>query len=401
MSTSKINEQVNKPFSVFSYGFRPFFLAAGIYAILSLVPWMLYLFDFIQPKITMYVWHAHEMLFGFVAAAISGFLLTAIPKWTNTPPLSGTGLKLFFIYWIVGRIAFWLILFFDHPIFTNLLFLDLILPVLQGLRISRIIIKSKNYRNLIIVAIIGTLALANFLIILELNQVIDGIGKIGSILAPNIIMLMIAIIGGRITKNFTQNYYNKAGIQYTVKTFSLIEFLAISLLVFQVAADILFQNSHLSSSVTLFAAVIHTVRWSLWRGLHTRKNPLLCVLHVAYFALIVALFLKSAEHWFSLPNHIYIHVFALGAAGLFIMAVMSRATLGHTARELKANTTTVIAYVLIILAAFTRTGTEFLDPAYFNTGMALTTVLWSTGFIFFVFVYGPMLVRPRIDGLPG
>lgn len=398
----QIEEPLNKrePFSIFSYGFRPFFLAAGIYAILPLIPWALYLTGNFDPNIPLQSWHAHEMLFGFVAAAISGFLLTAIPNWTNTPPLTGKGLKHFFCFWLSGRIAFWLFLFIDHPFIGTLLFLDLLLPVAQGIRITRIFAATKSKRNFIFIGIMGGLAIANLLVILDLNGFTQGTAQLGAIFAPNIIMITIAVIGGRVTPNFTRSYLQQKGIANNIRSFPIIEKLAIGLLVLNALADLMVPHSSISYGVALLACAVHAVRFSGWQMHKILHQPILWVLHIGYLWLILALFFKGSEALLDLPYHLYLHAFTLGAVGMYMLGIMARASLGHTGRPLIVSKTITAAYLLVLCAAIIRVTVSFY-PEYYVQGMVAAIVCWVIAFTLYVWVYAPILTRPRVDGKPG
>lgn len=397
----EISEPAQKEkFSIFSYGFRPFFLAAGIYAILPLIPWALFLSGNFDPEIPLQSWHAHEMLFGFVAAAISGFLLTAIPNWTNTSPLTGSGLKKLFLFWLSGRIAFWLFLIFPHPIFGYLLFLDLLLPIAQGIRITRIITSTGNKRNLIFIGIMSVLAMANLLVILDLNNITNNTAQIGAILAPNIIMIMIAVVGGRVTPNFTRSYLQQQNIKANIRTFPIIEKLAIGLLALNAVIDIIIPHSTTSYTIALIACAIHTIRFSQWESLKTLNDPIVWILHLGYAWLVVTLFLKGAEGFMDIPYNLYLHAFTVGAVGTYILGIMTRATLGHTGRPLQVSTTIRVAYLFILTAATIRIMTPFYTEFY-TSGMMLTTALWVGAFALYLWVYVPILTSPRIDGKEG
>lgn len=393
-----------KYFSIFSYGFRPFFLLAGVYAIIPILPWGLYLSGHLQPTVSLQTWHAHEMLFGFVTAGISGFLLSAIPNWTNTPPITGKNLKLLVYYWLIGRFVFWLYLFFDNPIFGYLLFLDLILPVSLTLMFSKVFITTGNKRNFIFIGILLALASANLLVLCELNGLLEEFNfawaGIGGIFATNIIMIAIAVIGGRVTPNFTRNYLQLKNSAFTICKPSYIEKPAILLIVFNALVDLSMPHTHLSYGVALLAAAVHMWRLSGWGGLKVLDNPIVWVLHLGYLWMVIALLLKGLEGFLTLPYNYYLHSFTVGSIGLYMIGIMSRAALGHTGRPLIVSQLIVAAYILILLAAIIRALAPFLG-LYSNAAMVTTIILWSVAYFLYVFVYLPILIRPRIDGKPG
>lgn len=387
-------------FSIFSYGFRPFFLAAGIYAILPLIPWALYLSGVFEPTISLQAWHAHEMLFGFIAAGASGFLLTAIPNWTGAPPMIGTRLKGLFLCWLAGRFVFWLYLFVDHSVLNYLLFIDLLLPILHGTHITRILMGTKQKRNYIFIGIMTMFVIANSLFILEFNNLTSNTAQVGGLFIANIVMVMIAIVGGRVTPNFTRSWLRTQNIEENIRSFPWIEKMAIGSLIVNATLELFIPDSSPVYAVALFAAVVHLIRFSQWNSLKTLYNPALWVLHLGYFWLIASLFLKAFEGWLNLPYHLYLHAFTVGAVGSYMLGIMSRAALGHTGRALSVSPPITTAYLLILAATLIRIATPFY-PEYFVEGMVSTIALWSAAFALYVWVYAPILTSPRVDGKPG
>ncbi len=380
---------------LFSQGFRPFFLAAATYAIVAIIPWILYLSNQLSPLIPMQIWHGHEMLFGFVSAGITGFLLTAIPHWTNTDPLSGSKLRNLFLFWLSGRIVFWLFIFFDHKIFGYLLFIDLLLPIIQTIRITRIFVISKNYRNLIFSAIMAMLVSANLLVILELNNITTNTASIGAIFAPNVIMLTIAVIGGRVTPNFTRNYLMRKGIEANITSSTAIEISAIVILLLNILCDIIYPHTTISYFIAFVAFIIHTLRFSKWNSLKTTAEPLVWVLHLGYIWLLITLLLKASENLLELPYNLYLHSFTIGVVGTYLLGIMSRAALGHTGRKLQANNSMAIMYILVSAAAMIRIISPFFAD-YFLYGMILTTILWIFAFALYLIIFSHILLTPNI-----
>lgn len=400
----KSQQMTPKNFSIFTYGFRPFFLLAGVYAILPILPWGLNLAGFLQPSVPMQTWHAHEMIFGFVAAGISGFLLSAIPNWTNTSPIIGKDLKRLVYYWLIGRFVFWLYLFFDHPIFGYLLFLDLMLPVSQTLRFSKIFITTGNKRNFIFIGILLALTSANLLLICELNGFLEEIGiersGLGSILATNIIMIAIVVIGGRVTPNFTRNYLQLKNSTYIISKSTYIEKPAYLLIILNALVDLFMPHSNLSYAIAFLAGAVHLWRLSGWGGLKVLDNPIVWVLHLGYLWLVIALLLKGLEGIFNLPYNYYLHSFTVGTIGLYMIGIMSRAALGHTGRTLIVSHLITAAYLLLLGAVIIRSFAPFLG-SYSNSAMLATIIFWSVAYFLYVWVYFPILIQPRVDGKPG
>lgn len=387
-------------FSIFSYGFRPFFLAAGTYAILPIVPWLLFLMDKIEPTIPMQVWHAHEMLFGFVIAGIAGFLLSAIPNWTNTSPITGKDLKVLFSLWLAGRIVFWLYLFFDNPIIGYLLFIDLFLNLVLLKHVSQVLIEAKNSRNYIFIAILLCLALSNFVSILDLNGLSLFSSGSGALLAANLIMITLSVVGGRIIPNFTRNYLTTKNSTYQIGKFPLIEKPALYLLVLMAALDLVMPHSIVTYVIALFACAAHSIRFSRWGGHKVIENPIIWVLHLAYLMMIISLFLKAIEGFLEIPYNLYLHCFTVGSIGLFMLAIMSRASLGHTGRPLKVTGVITLSYVMLLISAVIRVAAPIF-PSIQTSAMIASITLWLLAFALFLKVYFPILINPRADGKPG
>ncbi len=314
--------------------------------------------------------------------------------------MTGVRLKRLFLCWLAGRLVFWLYLFVDHPVLNYLLFIDLLLPILHGTHITRILTGTKQRRNYIFIGIMMMFVIANSLFILEFNKITENTAQIGGLFIANIVMVMIAIIGGRVTPNFTRSWLRTQNIEENIRSFPLIEKLAIGSLVVNAALELFIPDSFTIYAVALFAAIIHLIRFSQWNSLKTLNNPVLWVLHLGYFWLVVSLFLKAFEGWLDIPYHLYLHAFTLGAVGSYMLGIMSRAALGHTGRVLSVSLPITTAYRLILVAVLIRIATPFY-PEYFVEGMVSAIILWSAAFALYVWVYVPILTSPRVDGKPG
>ncbi|MEP3476820.1 MAG: NnrS family protein [Hyphomicrobiales bacterium] len=387
-------------FSIFSYGFRPFFLAAGAYAILPIIPWLLYLMNLIEPSIPLQTWHAHEMIFGFVTAGIAGFLLSAMPNWTNTAPMIGKDLKVLFGLWVLGRIIFWLFLFFDNPIFGYLLFVDMALPIALFIHVSHVLVEAKNNRNYIFIGILLCLAIANFLTILDLIDLGLSSFNTGTLFAINMIMITLSVLGGRVIPNFTRNYLISKNSTYNIGKFPLVEKPALYLLILIAILDLAMPHSILSYMIALLACGAHAIRFSRWGGIKVLDNPIIWVLHLAYLLMIIALFLKAIEGLFDIPYNLYLHCFTVGSIGLFMLAIMSRASLGHTGRPLQVKGIITFAYVMVFISAIVRIVAPIF-PSILTSAMGLSIFLWVLAYGAFLKIYIPILISKRVDGKKG
>ncbi len=363
-------------------GYRPFFLMAALYAVGALAIWLLALGGHasIDP-----FWHGHEMVFGFAVASISGFLLAATPKWTGTPNIQGFPLMVLIIAFLAGRLAFW-----AQPWTEVLLYLDLIYLPLLGLYMVKVIFGAGNKRNYVVPIILFLLGGANALYHFHPDP------AVGLSSAIYFIASLVALIGGRIIPAFTQNALRmKFGPGITCQTPAIIDRLSLPL-VLAVALLEPLQQPIISGSIALLAGIVLFVRMLGWNTLKTLKEPLVWILHVAYIWLPLGFFAKAGTDLLNLfPASTALHSLTAGAITLMILAVASRAALGHSGRPLKATPATVAAYILLIGAAIARV---FLP---FDFATHLAGGLWILGWGIFAIAYWPILAHPRIDGMPG
>ena len=358
-------------------GHRPFFLLAAFYAVAGLAMWLLAL-EGLVPLSSL--WHGHEMVFGFATAAITGFLLAASPKWTNTTPIHGKPLALLIALWIMGRIAMW---------FEPLAYLDLVyLPVLAFM-IMRVVTSVQNKRNYQVFVLLFALALMN-----ALYHFSDPALALRA--AIYLIVAIITLIGGRVIPAFTQNALRmKFGPGVTCTTPELLDKVAVPSVVLVAATELMFPQSHASGGIAILAGLALLARMFQWNSLKTFSMPIVWILHVAYIWIPIGFLLKGAADFGLMNPSSALHALTSGAVGMMILAVGSRAALGHSGRPLVATTPTVAAYFLVLGAAIVRTFVE-IDMAPMIAGG-----LWTAGWAVFAVAYWPVLAKPRIDGLPG
>jgi uncharacterized protein involved in response to NO len=388
--------------ALFESGFRPFFLLAGLDALLNMGLWLCI---FLRPELwpadalPAVYWHAHEMLYGFAGAAIGGFLLTAVPNWTGCAPYRGMLLGLLVALWLGGRIA---MLPFTHVPLLPSSALDLAFYPVLGLALAPPLLQARKFQNLPFLAFLLLLFAGNLCFHLGPVGALDIGEHVGLGVAIDTILFMVVLIGGRIIPAFTRNGLLKQGIQVSLQSNAWIERVSILTLLAMVVADMAFPLSRISGAVTLAAALTQALRLSQWQGHRTLRDPLLWVLHLGYGWLVVGLGLKAgyllldsamAEKW--------VHALTVGAFTTMILAVMTRASLGHTGRPLVAPWPIALAYLLVSLATVIRVlGPAFL-PLQYDILIALAGSLWIAAFAIFVWIYAPILILPRYDGKPG
>ena len=385
------------PAPVLSYGFRPFFLAAGAYSALSLGIWVGAYAGFVTLPggLAPSFWHGHEMLFGFATAVISGFLLTAVSAWTGSPPISGGRLAGLLALWLMGRIAFWLA---DILTPFSVAVLDLVyVPVLIFFVVRRLLAADQR-RNLVFPVLLGLLFSANLLYHLEALGWGNGMARVGLHLSVYVFALLIAAIGGRIVPSFTANALKKRGDDINVRSIPVVEKLVMVSMAVAAAADLLSPGGKIAGGLALVAATLLALRMRYWGTFRTLGEPILWILHLGH-AWLVAAFVFSAVAGLTglVPAGVALHAFTSGAVGTIVIGMMTRVPLGHTGRVLKASPATVVAYSLVTAAALLRVAVAAIFPLHGDIWILASGGLWSLAFALYVVIYWPVLTGPNVE----
>jgi uncharacterized protein involved in response to NO len=386
--------------ALFDYGFRPFFLLCGVYALI-MIPWWMYRFAHASVSFgslpAMY-WHAHEMIYGFVMAAIAGFLLTAVPSWTGARGSAGKPLIAAVVLWVAGRIAmslagdisFWLLAAAELSLVPWLI--TLLAPP---------IVRSRN-RNLALLVVLVVLWLIDAAFLAGMARADVQLAAGSMQLAIDFVLVMVTVVGGRIVPAFTANALRRRGEETAIVTRAPVEYAVIGLMVAIAIADVFLPHTWLAGVLAALAAIAHALRLSGWRSFRTSGEPILWVMHVAYAWLPLGLALKA----FTLLGDAawaakWQHALATGAIATMILAVMTRASLGHTGRPLVVSRAIAAAYLLLTFAALLRTFGAALFPTRYLLTLTVSALAWMTCFGIFLAVYAPIFWRPRVDGRPG
>jgi uncharacterized protein involved in response to NO len=382
------------------YGFRPFFLLAALYAPLAVLAWLLVLMGAAPDPTYMggLLLHGHEMVFGFVLAGVLGFLTTALPNFSGATPITGLPLALLAGVWLAGRLA---LLTSDLLPSLAVASVDLALIPVAFVLLSRSLPRGAGKRAAAFLVLFLVFEVANVLTHLEALGWTGDTGRIGVRLGIYAALVLIALIGGRIIPLFTANALRVAGARRLPVSFAVLDAAAIGSTAVVAAADLIVGQGWPVGVAALFAGLAHAARLSLWRGLQTWRDPLLFILHVGYGWLAIGFILLAGSELSTLiPASAALHALTVGCAGTMMMAVMSRAALGHTGRRLVAHPLTVLAYALVSIAAFLRIAVGLL-PGLWMEILAGAAVSWIVAFGLFLSVYAPILLGPRIDGRPG
>jgi uncharacterized protein involved in response to NO len=379
----------------FSYGFRPFFLFGAGWAALVAPIWI---FTYLNGQDTIgstpaLIWHAHEMLFGFLGAIIAGFLLTAVPNWTGRLPVRGLPLMILFALWIAGRAA----MLAYGTLGPVAAIVDSAFPLVLAGLLCREVVGGANTKNLPICVLSSLFALANAGFHLALATGVDWRGP--QTLAVAVITLMIALIGGRIVPSFTRNWLVQSGRTGALPA-PVGYFFDLAALAFAGAALagwVLAPQDWLAGTLLITAGGLHAVRLARWQGWRTGAEPLVLILHAGYAWVPLALVLMGLAALIPglVPASAALHALTAGAMGTMTLAVMTRASLGHTGRERTADAWTTLIYMLVISGALIRVLAPILLGDLQYPAIGLSAALWSGAFALFTLRYAPMLTTSR------
>tara|TARA_R110000868_G_scaffold189695_4_gene433192 strand:+ start:13541 stop:14710 length:1170 start_codon:yes stop_codon:yes gene_type:complete len=379
----KIKNNKNLPLPFFSYGFRPFFMLAAIQSIVSLIIWLSHLTtnSNIIPWQNASLWHGHEMVYGFAVAVIAGFLLTAAPKWTGTPHLKGTPLILLTLLWIGGRLS--MLLTTDMPFLNSAIEITFIPALIIAL--APPIIRTKNMRNVPLLLLLLTLFILNIFIHMhELGYY--NYGNTVLLASVFIILQIIVIIGGRVMPMFTRNALFQKNIIVTNKSIPKVNICAIASipLIFMLGVTLGFEN-YVTKGIIIISSMIHLVRLINWHGIKAYNIPIVWSLHVGYLWIIIGLLLLATE-----GMQPALHAFTAGVTGTFILAMMSRVSLGHTGRAIAASPLTAVSYVTLQISIILRLAAPYTES--YQTYLTLSAVLWILTFTLFLMAYTRILI---------
>lgn len=388
------NHETTRGFALLHLGFRPFFLGAATYAVLSVLIWMaLYPFGWqiqlhgLRPA----VWHAHEMIYGYSMAVVAGFLLTAVKSWTGMQTLTGHPLLLLLLLWAAGRFAPFIggipdeLIAVTDNLFLAFLFLAVTWPLLQAKQWAQIGIASK----------ILLMMLSNVLFYLGVFGIVPNGIKWGLYTGLYLILALIFTMGRRVIPFFIER-----GVGYPIKlkNWRWLDMSSLVLFVLFWVSDVLVEKAGMTALLAGCLFVLHTIRLTGWYTSGIWRNPLLWVLYLGYSALVVGFALKVATFFFGVSPSLAVHAFAFGGVGMITVGMMSRVSLGHTGRSvLEPPPALSWAYAILGLGAVVRVIFPLVDRYHYVVWIGVSQVLWIISFCLFLVVFAPILIRPRID----
>jgi uncharacterized protein involved in response to NO len=380
------------PPALFALGFRPFYLLAGIFGAASVLLWSAQFAGWLG-AVTPFSgasWHAHEMLFGYAFAVITGFLFTAVRNWTQQPTPTGAALAALALVWLAGRLLA-LTRWAAWAAATDTVFA---LGVAAG--IARPLIASGNRRNYFFIALIIALGAANLAFHAALHSRAPFSASAALVAGLDVVLFIISVVAGRVVPMFTNNAVPAAG----ARRVGAVESAALGSVLVLLAADLAGLPA-LAAAVAAFAALAHGARLALWAPLATRRTPLLWILHASYAWIVLHLALRAAAGLDWVVPSLATHALTIGGIGGMTLGMMTRSALGHTGRQLVAGAAEIASYVLIQVAAGARVLVPLALPAGYVAGTAFSGLAWGAAFAVFAAAYWPILTRARVDGRPG
>lgn len=396
--TNKHTSAASNSLTLFNLGFRPFFLGAGLFAVISVALWLAFflnLFTIPAGPISNFQWHAHEMLYGYAMAVIAGFLLTAVNNWTGLPTPKGIKLALLFSLWAAARLLFSL----GEPYLIASATCDLLFATILLVVLSRLIIQSKQHKQFAVIAKLLLMVICNLLFFLGIYGVVeDGLlwGIYGGLYT---IIGLILTIGRRVLPFFIERGVDKPVQLFNSKWLDLSSLFA--MLAFFIS-ELVLKNQAFSAYCALLIAVVNGIRLIGWHNSGIWQKSLLWSIYLAFWFICFGFLLFAGSYFFAIPKHLAIHALAYGGIGLATLSMMSRVTLGHTGRDINKPSKAIgFAFTLFLIGAFIRVVLPLFNAVDYLTLIKISQLLWVSAFVIFTAIHLPMLLKAREDGASG
>lgn len=392
-------EVMRKEFALFRLGFRPFFLGAAIFAVLSMLIWMgIYNFswDISTGRLPVTLWHAHEMLFGYTLAIMAGFLLTAVKTWTDIQTPHGNQLIALFLLWVLTRILFLFITIVPIWIIAaiEILFISLLLA-----SVSIPVFRVKQWRQLIILAIVMLLLISDILFYYGLLTNNYTLLSLGVYTGFYLIIAMIIIMGGRVIPFFIER-----GVGYPVQLTNRrwLDMSCVVLFIIYAMAELFFPRESIITMLSILLLLCHSLRMIGWYTIGIWTKPLLWVLYIAYGLMVSGFLLRFMSINANISPFLAVHAFGYGGIGVITLGMICRIVWGHTGRNISQPPKAVSwIFTFIITGAIVRVFFPLLMKNYYLLWVGISQLLWIVAFTVFLYIYTPILIRPRPDGKYG
>ena len=377
--------------AVLSYGFRPFFLFGAIYAGIAVLAW-LPIFNgelILRSAFSAVDWHVHEMLYGYLPAVVTGFLLTAIPNWTGRLPIQGMPLLVLVLLWLAGRVS---VTFSAEIGWLLAAIVDVSFLALVVAAAVREIVIGKNWQNLRVVGLVTLLLVGNIAFHIEAH--VQGTVEYGARVGIAAVMLLIVVIGGRIVPSFTRNWLARENPGRLPTPFARFDVMTMGVTAVTLILWTRQPTGQLIASALLIAGILNAVRLARWAGDRTCRDRLVLILHIGYAFVPLGFLLASAAALDIIARGAGVHAWTVGAVGIMTLAVMTRASLGHTGNALIASPMTQAIYATVVIASLARICAS-LEPGWSDLLLHVTAFAWCAAFFGFALSFGPMLIGGR------
>jgi uncharacterized protein involved in response to NO len=380
---------------IWGLSFRPFFLFGSLIGAILIFIWLAFqqnwfnLIGYYDPV----TWHSHEMIYGFSASIIVGFLFTASANWVGKQGINNRKLQTLFFVWVLGRLVPFL---FEQPnIIASIV--DLMFFPLAMYYLKPYLGVKEQKKNQVFFILFTVLFIGNLLVHLETLGIVYNVSRKGIMLGLGTIIMIINIIGGRVFPFFTQKSVQNA----RVKNIPIIEKMCFIITFLFVFTNSFFELTIVNSLVSILAGILHLIRFYGWNPLQSKNIPILWILFLGYFWMIVAFLLKGFSIFTQIPISLSTHLFTIGVLGVLIYGMITRVSLGHTGRIIKADKFILLGYILLNVSVLFRVFLPLLKPENYLDSIFYSALLWIIAFILFVFRYWSILTKPRPDGKAG
>ena len=395
----QIEEKGTYRISLLHLGFRPFFLFGTMFSVIAVSLW-LWILSYggwlATSELTVFQWHAHEMLYGYTLAVIAGFLLTAVGNWTGKRTISGFPLLLLSILWLAARVM----PFVEHPqAMLVMASLDVAFNFFLAVAILIPILQVRQWKHLAIWSKLVFLLTGNVLFYLGLFNMLDNGIQMGIYTGLYIILSLIMLMGRRVIPFFIEK---GVGEQVTIKNYRWLDLSSLFLMLAFITLEVFIVIPAWATIIAAILALLHGIRLYGWYAKGIWKKPLIWVLYLGYAWIVIGFILRALSGWFDVSPMLSVHAFAYGGVGMITIGMMARVALGHTGRDVFNPPKGLrLMFILMFMGAVVRVLLPTLFPDNTSTWIFVSQLLWIASFAEFVFIYTLMLVKPRVDGKYG
>ena len=380
--------------AVFDLGFRPFFLGAALFAVLSICFWTFAYFGWISLNwisISSFQWHAHEMIFGYATAVIAGFLLTAVSNWTGIRTLNGLSLALLFLLWLLARFTFLL----GEKLVAVSAALDMVFSMALITAVTVPIVINRQWKQMAILSKLLIIVGFNACFYLGIFHYLEDGVHFGIYGGFYMVIGLILTLGRRVIPFFIER-----GVDYKVQlvNFKLLDISSLVLYVAFFIAEVFLNNSTMAAGLAFGMLLVNGVRLLGWHTPGIWKNAMLWSLYLAMWFLCLGFLLFGLSGITGISKFLAVHAFAFGGIGLVTMGMMARVSLGHTGRSvIKPPIAIKIALSLILLGAVVRVFLPLIAFSFYTHWVVASQIIWIAAFTLFTIAIAPILLKPRVD----